>query len=588
MPIALRKIEDEIELRGGPLWDAIERERESRVARAPETKPVVSMSSKLLELFNDDDFILGAMQAVAAEDDSLWDGPTIKMAVNFAESTYNKYSSIISEREYGEERFWVALVITAVCLGKPNFAKNLKGGLIERTFVGEDLLNKLIEKVLTTPDIIDKVKAKLEKISTKTEALEALENQVKENKNMQNIVETKRETKRYYVRPQNIFCANKADILNALIKVGTDNCSVYSLKRLEDHDDVHLLSPKDIIYYYDDGILYDKNHVKVMDYDLFVKHEEDRKKLANPNTVSDAVFDNVYKDRLTETLGAEGYRVALADYDSDDYDINYEFGFVDDDEYEQENEVVDQEFLLQPGQTMGDLVVYLSRECGYTSISVHDERKATKDEISTLQKFDTVPGDFDYNDYGSVETDDIEVIDDSPESFAKFIAGVNKGEEWLVGYNYDDSDKGYTVAGKPYSDTMYYVTKDEDSGKYILSAYLTNKDNNEELKSETEFADTKELLSALLKIKFNECYIDFSDALIDEAFKLDYKPINALGESYDDKHYTCCICGEEFDGYGNNPAPVKEDGRCCDACNRKFVIPARLEQMGIRLDKDED
>ena len=27
---------------------------------------------------------------------------------------------------------------------------------------------------------------------------------------------------------------------------------------------------------------------------------------------------------------------------------------------------------------------------------------------------------------------------------------------------------------------------------------------------------------------------------------------------------------------GNNPAPVKEFGKCCDACNRKFVIPARL------------
>ena len=39
----------------------------------------------------------------------------------------------------------------------------------------------------------------------------------------------------------------------------------------------------------------------------------------------------------------------------------------------------------------------------------------------------------------------------------------------------------------------------------------------------------------------------------------------------------CIICGEELDGYGNNPAPVSEVGQCCDACNAKFVIPARLE-----------
>ena len=106
----------------------------------------------------------------------------------------------------------------------------------------------------------------------------------------------KRYIKRYYIRPQNIFCSNKAEILNALVKeVGENNCSVYSLKALEDHDDVHLLQPKDIIYYYDNGILYDKNHVKVMDYDLNVKHEEERKKFGNVDAVSDATFENSIK-----------------------------------------------------------------------------------------------------------------------------------------------------------------------------------------------------------------------------------------------------------------------------------------------------
>ena len=45
--------------------------------------------------------------------------------------------------------------------------------------------------------------------------------------------------------------------------------------------------------------------------------------------------------------------------------------------------------------------------------------------------------------------------------------------------------------------------------------------------------------------------------------------------------YTCCICGETFTGWGNNPWPVcnGEEDRCCDACNEEKVIPARLQQM---------
>ena len=112
--------------------------------------------------------------------------------------------------------------------------------------------------------------------------------------------EAKRYVKRYYVRPLNIFCGNKEDIIQALIRAGDQNCSVYSLKNLTDHEDVHLLQPSDIIYYWDDRVLYDKNHVQVMDYDLFVKHEEERKKVGNIDAVSDATFSAIYDDRATE------------------------------------------------------------------------------------------------------------------------------------------------------------------------------------------------------------------------------------------------------------------------------------------------
>lgn len=44
---------------------------------------------------------------------------------------------------------------------------------------------------------------------------------------------------------------------------------------------------------------------------------------------------------------------------------------------------------------------------------------------------------------------------------------------------------------------------------------------------------------------------------------------------------TCCICGKEFEGWGNNPYPVvkDEDARCCDDCNAMYVIPARIEAL---------
>lgn len=40
----------------------------------------------------------------------------------------------------------------------------------------------------------------------------------------------------------------------------------------------------------------------------------------------------------------------------------------------------------------------------------------------------------------------------------------------------------------------------------------------------------------------------------------------------------CCFCGCEIQGFGHNPAPVRNSGTCCDACN-DYVISVRLEAM---------
>ena len=119
------------------------------------------------------------------------------------------------------------------------------------------------------------------------------------------ITEAKRYVRRYYIRPQNIFCSNKAEILKTLIELDDTNCSIYTLNNLGDDKDVSKLMNSDIIYYYDNGILYDKNRVKIMDYDLSIKKEEERKHFANVDKTSDKEFKAEYEDRMTDATELE-------------------------------------------------------------------------------------------------------------------------------------------------------------------------------------------------------------------------------------------------------------------------------------------
>jgi hypothetical protein len=42
--------------------------------------------------------------------------------------------------------------------------------------------------------------------------------------------------------------------------------------------------------------------------------------------------------------------------------------------------------------------------------------------------------------------------------------------------------------------------------------------------------------------------------------------------------FVCCICGRKTQGYGNNPWPIKDHGKCCNECNEK-VIKARIKSV---------
>ena len=44
----------------------------------------------------------------------------------------------------------------------------------------------------------------------------------------------------------------------------------------------------------------------------------------------------------------------------------------------------------------------------------------------------------------------------------------------------------------------------------------------------------------------------------------------------------CCLCKtKDTVGYGNNPSPFKNKGKCCDECNLTKVLPARM--FGLRF-----
>lgn len=51
---------------------------------------------------------------------------------------------------------------------------------------------------------------------------------------------------------------------------------------------------------------------------------------------------------------------------------------------------------------------------------------------------------------------------------------------------------------------------------------------------------------------------------------------------------TCCICRKEFEGYGNNPWPMRPNGRCCDRCDQMFVIPEKIRLVIKSQEKEKN
>ena len=188
------------------------------------------------------------------------------------------------------------------------------------------------------------------------------------------LTEGPQDSRRYFVKPYNKYCASKEEILDILVHSGEKDCTIYTLKNLGDAKDISHLGPRDVIYYYKDGKLYDKNGVKVMDYNLIIKNEENRKKFVDVHKLPDEIFDKVYADRLTEFLKEDD---VLTEDKSDDI-----YKFIED-LYNLRKESIAKE-----GEYgLGNLVFKEFRNLGYLD-NLKELRKVEKSKELSLEKLD--------------------------------------------------------------------------------------------------------------------------------------------------------------------------------------------------------
>ena len=67
-----------------------------------------------------------------------------------------------------------------------------------------------------------------------------------------------------------------------------------------------------------------------------------------------------------------------------------------------------------------------------------------------------------------------------------------------------------------------------------------------------------------LKHSFFDMYVDCKDTSLTYRLK--------------SKEYKCVFCKVEIKDFGNNSQPLQK-GRCCNDCNKKLVIPFRIQSL---------
>lgn len=504
--------------------------------------------------------------------------------------------------------------------------------------------------------------------------------------------ESKRYVRRYYARPMDKFASNKAEIIRILIDADKkgENCSIYTLNNLADNNDVTKLTNDDIIYYYDDGILYDKNHVKVMDYDLMIKHEEDRDSL-NPDNVSNAKFIDNYDDRITDLTGEDKdevltnkpetklkHRVVTEDTEELDEDTLYVSKIDKDIELPHEITLLDKNEVekivskLEPeeefavgyvtslffyGQLADKFTLVKCTELigttgvDYIEADADDSTKETRisisKEIENRQKQGDVLANYAKQPLAKRVGDssaDYEVTNRLVKQHRdndriKRVGNLSTilfyptiGQKPKVKYFIDIKEDGLgfqEVDSKTLEEMLIpFIQKliDEDrlgKAKWGIHNFVDKLEgeieSNEKtitavsIKDDEDHIETRSRIHGQLGVAVEKkpvralytnqiYYIRTKDKTLgyelteeikscckkecsEEAFDCSFDDYNAYGQKLVEGKVVddvCCICHEPINGYGNNPEPymsANNGERCCDACNLKFVIPARMSQI---------
>lgn len=150
------------------------------------------------------------------------------------------------------------------------------------------------------------------------------------------------------------------------------------------------------------------------------------------------------------------------------------------------------------------------------------------------------------------------------------------------------------IEANVYAKTSYVAYK--DTNKYFIEEILIDTDNDLTEGKLHEYDSFSELINGIQAIDWSngQCYVEMPSMDDANPFDITFESYDVFGNRLanlnesktDTKSDFCCICGEPIEGYGNNAAPYKE-GRCCDACNYKFVIPARLADLQTYLGSDQ-
>lgn len=150
---------------------------------------------------------------------------------------------------------------------------------------------------------------------------------------------------------------------------------------------------------------------------------------------------------------------------------------------------------------------------------------------------------------------------------------------YIVAFDYVSTDQGdnfFNKEGIPGNhDRLWHWVDKENATKY-----QTREEAEKDIELAKDlFAEQCEFVSGEKPMFFEVGNYEEDNAVRVEVLSEDELAGFGFNESLKEakEEHECCICHKKFKGFGNNAEPVC-DGICCDDCNWRVVIPARVKE----------